>query len=694
MFGQPPKSAPSHSRLPRELPFHLGVHTTTGATCMSRFRPGSLQLGQTLTAWAKPWHGFTAAVPTTTCSVPHIMRAGTASLAKIMHQHEMDVRVGSQFRSFASKPPSQAVMEPIQVVKEPMRGGPITLAEYMADALTSPQGGFYMSRDVFGTAGDFITSPEISQTFGEMVGIWCVYTWMQMGKPEKLSIAEMGPGRGTLMADVLRSTAGFKDFASSLEVHFVEMSPALRKLQFKALKCFKDFASSLEVHFVEMSPALRKLQFKALKCREETPLPSSLEATPIITAPNPDKEAGVPQAGVSGFGANASVTWHSTLNSVSKSTPTVYIAHEFFDALPVHQFVKDPKRGWLEKLVDVEDSVASASLAPADTSTAGDSDASVNPAPDQDPIATSSTGTPSPSSPVGVPEASTLAAVSSDPSGNFLSETTSSSDASSDASDPMPTSPHHFRLVLSPSATPAATLLVPRRLAYLRGLSVNPNPSVEGDGSMGSGGTPPLDQEMSEVQKAVHEGQEAVDGPAQPPAQLPAHKQYTALEVCAQGMATAESLAQRIGAHGGAALIIDYGKDEPGERARGQCGRGAGGLVGMTRGLIAEVLDPPGASKYWISLAVDESGAPATAHGPVSQSHFLRTLGIETRLQKLQQSCSTPSQAAELAAAVQRLLEDGPKGMGYTYQVMAITHRAMPIPAAFEPTVTEGEGSS
>ncbi|KFM25308.1 Ubiquitin-conjugating enzyme E2 27 [Auxenochlorella protothecoides] len=107
------------------------------------------------------------------------------------------------------------------------RSGPITLAEYMSEVLTNPTAGYYINRDVFGTAGDFITSPEISQMFGEMVGIWCVSTWMQMGSPPRLRIVEMGPGRGTLMADLLRGTAAFPTFHSAIQVDLVEDLPTL-----------------------------------------------------------------------------------------------------------------------------------------------------------------------------------------------------------------------------------------------------------------------------------------------------------------------------------------------------------------------------------------------------------------------------------------------------------------------------------
>jgi NADH dehydrogenase [ubiquinone] 1 alpha subcomplex assembly factor 7 len=85
--------------------------------------------------------------------------------------------------------------------------GPIDLAEYMALALGHPQHGYYMTRDPFGQAGDFITAPEISQVFGELIGLWCVEVWRGMGSPDPVNLVELGPGRGTLMADALRAAA-------------------------------------------------------------------------------------------------------------------------------------------------------------------------------------------------------------------------------------------------------------------------------------------------------------------------------------------------------------------------------------------------------------------------------------------------------------------------------------------------------
>ncbi|GMH33983.1 hypothetical protein BSKO_01817 [Bryopsis sp. KO-2023] len=186
-----------------------------------------------------------------------------------------------------------------------MGGGPISVAEYMKEVLTNPQHGFYMNRDVFGTGGDFITSPEISQMFGELVGIWSVCTWQQMGSPAAINIVEMGPGRGTLMADFLRGTQALAPFASALN----------------------------SVHLVEISPALRKKQWATLKCQGEI--------EEVV-----DGKVGVSQIN------GCKIQWHRSLAHVPKEIPEIIVAHEFMDALPVHQFAKTDQ-GWCERLVDV-----------------------------------------------------------------------------------------------------------------------------------------------------------------------------------------------------------------------------------------------------------------------------------------------------------------------------------------------------
>ncbi|MFK8250573.1 class I SAM-dependent methyltransferase [Ancylobacter terrae] len=109
--------------------------------------------------------------------------------------------------------------------------GPISVARYMGLCLGHPRHGYYMTRDPFGAGGDFITAPEISQMFGELVGLWCAQAWLDMGSPSPVRLVELGPGRGTLMADALRAARAVPTFRASLDVHMVEMSPVLRARQ-------------------------------------------------------------------------------------------------------------------------------------------------------------------------------------------------------------------------------------------------------------------------------------------------------------------------------------------------------------------------------------------------------------------------------------------------------------------------------
>jgi SAM-dependent MidA family methyltransferase len=152
--------------------------------------------------------------------------------------------------------------------------GPLTVAEYMAEALGNPRYGYYMHGDPFGLAGDFVTAPEISQMFGELLGAWCASLWETMGRPDPVQLVELGPGRGTLMADALRGSRTAPGFHAALRLHLVEISRDLRHRQEEALK----------------------------------------RATPAIAA-----------------------TWHESFGSVPPG-PLLLIANELFDALPINQF--------------------------------------------------------------------------------------------------------------------------------------------------------------------------------------------------------------------------------------------------------------------------------------------------------------------------------------------------------------------
>ena len=113
--------------------------------------------------------------------------------------------------------------------------GPMTLADYMAECLLHPDHGYYATRDPFGAGGDFTTAPEISQMFGELIGLCLAQAWVDQGSPARFTLAEPGPGRGTLMADVLRATRAVPGFHAAAQVVLIEASPTLRGLQRRTL---------------------------------------------------------------------------------------------------------------------------------------------------------------------------------------------------------------------------------------------------------------------------------------------------------------------------------------------------------------------------------------------------------------------------------------------------------------------------
>jgi NADH dehydrogenase [ubiquinone] 1 alpha subcomplex assembly factor 7 len=114
--------------------------------------------------------------------------------------------------------------------------GPMSIETYMKLALGHPVHGYYTSKMPLGERGDFITAPEISQMFGELIGLWCVAVWRGMGAPRPLLLAELGPGRGSLMADALRAAKIAPDFLSAIDLHLVETSEMLRRSQRAALE--------------------------------------------------------------------------------------------------------------------------------------------------------------------------------------------------------------------------------------------------------------------------------------------------------------------------------------------------------------------------------------------------------------------------------------------------------------------------
>ncbi|HEX3665651.1 MAG TPA: SAM-dependent methyltransferase [Rhizomicrobium sp.] len=114
--------------------------------------------------------------------------------------------------------------------------GPLPVSTFMSLALLDPKAGFYASREAIGTRGAFITAPEISQIFGELLALWCAQLWRDQGSPGNPRLIELGPGRGTLMRDALRALRGAPDFLESLEVVLVEASPMLKESQQELLR--------------------------------------------------------------------------------------------------------------------------------------------------------------------------------------------------------------------------------------------------------------------------------------------------------------------------------------------------------------------------------------------------------------------------------------------------------------------------
>lgn len=114
--------------------------------------------------------------------------------------------------------------------------GPITVADYMSFCLGDSEAGYYITREPFGRDGDFITAPEVSQMFGELIGVWCVEAWQALGRPPRFVLAEMGPGRGTLMADLLRTVARLSpEFVAAAQTTLIETSPRLTEVQRQTL---------------------------------------------------------------------------------------------------------------------------------------------------------------------------------------------------------------------------------------------------------------------------------------------------------------------------------------------------------------------------------------------------------------------------------------------------------------------------
>ncbi|KGF67352.1 TetR family transcriptional regulator [Hoeflea sp. BAL378] len=129
----------------------------------------------------------------------------------------------------------------LKIVRLIEQSGPLRISDYFALCLADPEHGYYQSRDPFGRAGDFITAPEVSQLFGEMIGVFLVHAWQAQGAPSNVRIVEIGPGRGTLMSDALRVISRLApELYATATIHMVETSERLRAVQRQTLVRIKD----------------------------------------------------------------------------------------------------------------------------------------------------------------------------------------------------------------------------------------------------------------------------------------------------------------------------------------------------------------------------------------------------------------------------------------------------------------------
>ena len=109
--------------------------------------------------------------------------------------------------------------------------GPMSVAEYMHICMSDPKAGYYATQNPLGKSGDFLTAPEISQMFGELIGVWAIKAWETLDKPERFNLVELGPGRGTLMSDLLRAVKIAPEFSSAAQVQMIEASKQLSEQQ-------------------------------------------------------------------------------------------------------------------------------------------------------------------------------------------------------------------------------------------------------------------------------------------------------------------------------------------------------------------------------------------------------------------------------------------------------------------------------
>ncbi|TNY18197.1 S-adenosyl-L-methionine-dependent methyltransferase [Rhodotorula diobovata] len=459
----------------------------------------------------------------------------------------------AQAPSSPSNAPSRpSPSELLTVLEETIKThGPLPVPRFMTLCLNHPTLGYYTTRTVFGKEGDFVTSPEISQVFGELLAIWYVTQWLAQGSPKRVRVVELGPGRGTLLADILRT--------------FRALPPQSRP-------------PVSSIHLVEQSDQLKAVQ----------------KARLVET----------------GFGETP-VEWHADVKGVPHSDDefTVLIAHEFFDALPVHIF-ENTQKGWREVLVDIAD-----------------------------------------------PKAIVAS----------------------------PTKHEPLRLVLAPGATPASALYTSLAQAAFPGIVQRGHLQPDLHPAAAPAGKSPLTLNVDTTLGASPPSPSPTPSPSPSPAPAstpasstpPPATSLTAqrfarlpigsrIEVSPASWEVARDTARLVGGPaGGAGLVVDYGD----AKAFGRSWRG------FRKHQVVDPLTEPGhtdlTANVDFSYLAESMSEFATTHGPLPQSRFLTSLGLEPRLAGLLRGASSDARRREIESAAKRLVDVG--GMGSQYKVMAVT---------------------
>ncbi|KAL8277861.1 hypothetical protein RQP46_009680 [Phenoliferia psychrophenolica] len=382
----------------------------------------------------------------------------------------------------------------------------------MTLCLQHPTLGYYTTKKVFGSVGDFITSPEISQIFGELLAIWYVTQWVAQGLSPRVRIVELGPGKGTLLADILRTFKALPSHSSPpvTSIHLIETSDAMR---------------------AEQKGKLERAGFAAIETH-----------------------------------------WWGSVDEVPKSEDefTVIVAHEFFDALPIHVFENTPK-GWREVMVDV-----------------------------------------------------------ADPKSIIVSST--------------PRVP--LRLVLSPNPTPASTMYT--RMSTIAS-SPPPNSNISSSLSFDTTLPPPPPPSPS---PSTEEGTPPISQTLSRFARLPVGSRMEISPACWEVARGVGNLLQ--GPKGGAGLVVDYGD----EKAFGRSWRG------FRKHQIVDPLSEPGhtdlTANVDFSYLAEAMSDLVISHGPLTQSDFLTSLGLQPRLEGLLRK-ATDERRGEIESAAKSASKDSLK---------------------------------